>query len=54
MPLPIPKQSPEPEAIERFISSGHPWMAFILAMSWQWRATIATCLLALMGFNRVL
>lgn len=38
----------EPKAIERFIDSGHPWLAFIISMSWLWRgvagAAIAACL----------
>jgi len=44
--MPFPSPNPEPEAIRRFLATGHPRMAFVVAMSWQWKATFTTCFLA--------
>lgn len=54
MPLPLPKPSAtEPKAIGIFIEHGYPTMAFVLALSWRWRAPVTTLLLALVALFRV-
>ena len=52
--MPLPSLNPEPEAIRRFLATGHPRMAFAVAMSWQWKATFTTCFLAALGLFRFL
>jgi len=52
MMLPSPKRDPEPKAIGLFISSGHPRMALLLALSWQWKLTVGTCFVAAAGLLR--
>ena len=52
MILRTPKPDPEPKAIGLFISSGHPRMALMLALSWQWKVTFGTCFVAALGLIR--
>ena len=52
--MPLPSPNPEPEAIRRFLATGHPRMAFVIAMSWQWKAAFTTCFVAAVGLFRLL
>ena len=54
VPRPRPKPDAEPKAIERFIVSGHPWMALTVAMSWQWKGAVVTCIVALVALLKAL